>query len=173
MKVEDILTQFKVLLVNKKSLSYIICAILSYFTYGMATERVVPMAFGADAQGANISDLVLTGGSGIGAIIAFIAAQFLGIKPELIQAVINFEKDRNNGEYQRRLGSAIISYMVVILKKYPDGVGGYLLYLINTIAQAVKESDPEIAKTLNVAANSIANVQFNGKDTDVKSNFIK
>ncbi len=161
---DDIIMNIRKYGFTKKTFAYVLCAVFSYYAYNTATECVIPQAYGDNATGADVTDVATTGVSILLAIISAVASQFLGVKPELIQAVLNFEKDRNNQEYQRRLGAAIISYIISVLKNHPDGVGGYLLYLINTIVNAVKDTDPEIAKTLSAAASEIAVTQFKSED---------
>lgn len=134
------------------------CLMLAYTT---VTNRVMPMAYGAngiEAVGADPKDLATTAISVLFAIISFVASNFLGVKPELIQAVVAFEKDKTSPETQRRLGAAILGYIIGVLENHPDGSSGFALALLSALSNKI--DDPEIKNALSAAAKDIATNQF-------------
>jgi hypothetical protein len=133
----------------------IACAL---FAYNMITSRVVPMAYGANAVGANPTDLMETALAIGTALISGLASHFLGISPEIIQAVVAYEKDKTNSDVQRRLGAAILGYIINILKQHPDGTGGFVLMLLYALVNAV--DDPGTKEVLKAAASNLADKQF-------------
>lgn len=143
---------------TKRAVVLSIAVAATLFAYSMVTNRVMPMAYGAEAVGADPTDLTATVVSIITAVVGFIAQSYFKVSPEVIQAVIAFEKDISNPTSQRRLGAAILGYLIDVLKAHPDGAGGFMINLINTIVASI--DDPAIQGILKKAAVDIAQQQF-------------
>ena len=158
---ESILNFIKKTVLSKRGLAISLALICILVAYSTITSRVMPMAYGSDgveAVGADPKDLAITVTSVLMAVISFVASNFLGVKPELMQAIIAFEKDRTNTENQRRVGAAILGYLINTLENHPDGSGGFVLSLLTMLTSKI--TDPSIKSALSVAATTIANNQF-------------
>ena len=158
---ESILNFIKKTVLSKRGLAISLALICILVAYSTITSRVMPMAYGSDgveAVGADPKDLAITITSVLMAIASFVASNFLGVKPELLQAVVAFEKDKTNPENQRRLGAAILGYLIGVLENHPDGSGGFVLSLLTMLTNKI--TDPSIKSALSVAATTIANNQF-------------
>lgn len=142
-------------LLSKKGIAVSVCIGAALFAYSMITNRVIPMAY--SSEGAQPLDLATTGLSIITAVISFIASNYLGVKPEVIQAVIAFEKDKTNPENQGRLCAAILGYIIGMLKSNQN-VGGFVLNLLSSLITAI--DDPNIKLALSNAAKDVAIKQF-------------
>ncbi len=147
-------------LMTKRGVVTTIGLFLAYVSYGFYSQRVLPMTSGDDPPGAAVTDVATTGATLLISIITIVAGQFLGVKPELIQAVLAFEKDKANKENIRRLSAAVIGYIVNLASKHPDGAGSYLLSFINIAIQELKESEPKIASALSRAAKDITEITY-------------
>lgn len=148
----------KTYLLSKRGIAISIAAVSVFFVYNMLTQRVLPMSYGENAVGANPMDLMATFGAGLTALISFIASSYLGVKPEVIQAVIAFEKDKTNADNQRRLGAAILGYIISFLGTDPAGANSFVMSLLNTLINKLEDSPTK--DTLKIAASSMAVEQF-------------
>lgn len=145
---------------TKKVIAISIAAACCIFAYSVTTSRIVPMAYGSGsdpAPGADLNDVVATALSILMALVSFVASHYLGVKPEIIQAVVAFEKDKSNQDNLRRLGAAITGYTIGVLEDHPEGSTGFVLTLLTTISSKVS---PEVANILNTAARDVAAEQF-------------
>jgi len=143
-----------------KGVSIIICIASIYFSYNLLTARVVPMSYGADAVGANSIDLFGLGLSSVTAIVSFLVSRFTGVSvnPEVIQAVINFEKNSNDSDAQRRVAAALLGYLVAVIEKHPSGSGSFVLQLLTTLVGAIRNT--EVRNILSEAATKVATNEF-------------
>lgn len=151
---------------TKKFLAVAVALGCVLFAYNVTANRIVPMSCSSDgssAPGADINDLAATGLSVLTALISFVASQYMGVKPEIIQAVVAYGKDTTNEDNQRRLGAALLGYVVDIVKKHPEGQGGYVLNIITTLSKNIE--DPKIGDILNTAGKALAAVQYKTVDS--------
>jgi len=143
-----------------KGIAVIVCLASLYFAYTLLTARVVPMSYGAGAVGANPTDLIGLGLSAVTAVVSFLVSRFTGVavKPEVIQAVVNFEKNPKDADAQRRVGAALLGYLIAVLEKNPSGSGSFVLQLLTTLVGSV--DNVEVKNILNEAATKVATNQF-------------
>lgn len=158
---KSIWTFIKKTVLSKRGIAICIALACAMFAYNVLTHRVIPMAYGANGAepvGADPADLMATLVSVGTAVITFVASNYLGVKPEIIQAVIAFEKDKTNVDNQRRLGAAVLGYIVGIAKQHPDSSGGFVMMLLNTLIKNIEE--PQTKEVLKIAATAMAANQF-------------
>jgi hypothetical protein len=147
-----------------RTLAVVIAMCFAGYAYSTVTNRIVPMAYGSEAVGADPADVATTAVSLVISVITFVASNYLGVKPELVSALVAFEKDRTNVQLQRRLAAAVIGYLADILKLSPDGNAGYLLSILNTLIsetkdQAAKEALVAAARTIAVSEYKVVGVK--------------
>lgn len=148
---------------STKGIAIVVCLCALYFGYNLLENRVIPMSYGtngSEAVGAQTQDLVGLGLSALTAIVSFLVSRFTGVQvqPEVIAAVLAFEKDPKNEETQRRLGAAILGYMMAVLKQHPEGSGAFVLQLLTMLVNTVP--DPSLKNVLSAAATQVATNQF-------------
>ena len=143
---------------SKRGIAICIAVACVLFAYNVVTARVIPMAYGSDGVGAQPTDLMAAALSIGTAIVSFIASNYLGVKPEVIQAVVAFEKDKSNKDNQRRLGAAVLGYLIGILSSHPDGASGFVMTLLQTVINNIEDKDTQ--DILKTAATSLAVNQF-------------
>jgi len=148
---------------SAKGISIVVCLGALYFGYTLLENRVIPMSYGsgdAPAVGPSTQDLVGLGLSALTAIVSFIVSRFTGVQvqPEVIAAVVAFEKAPTDQDAQRRLGSAILGYTMEVLKKHPEGSGAFVLQMLTALVSSV--SDPELKNILSATATQVATNQF-------------
>ncbi len=150
-----------------KGVAVIVCMVSLYFTYTLLTARVMPMSYGSNAVGANPMDLMGLALSGVTTVVSFLVSRFTGVtvKPEVIQAVINFERNPTDADAQRRAGAALLGYLVVVLQKNPTGANSFVLQLLTTLVGNI--NDVEVKNIINEAATKVATNQFKPVDPTV------
>ena len=143
-----------------KGISIIVCVASVFFAYNLIHNRVVPMSYGADATGPATSDLVGLGLSALTAIVSFVVSRFTGVqvKPEVIQAVVAFERDPKNVEAQRRVSAAVFGYVTEVLKQNPSSSGSFVLQLLTVLVGAV--DDPALRNILAATAKNVSDNEF-------------
>ena len=143
---------------SAKGIAIIVCIGSLLFAYNLIQNRVVPMSYGADANGPATSDLIGLALSGLTAVVSFVVSRYTGVKvsPEVIQAVVAFERDPKNVEAQRRVSAAVFGYVTEVLKQNPSSSGSFVLQLLTTLVGAI--DDPILR---NILANTAKNVSDN------------
>lgn len=139
----------------------------NFFASSGKSYMVPNLSGGADIDiQSMITDKVMTYGPMVLAALFGLVGKFLKIKPEYVQAALDFANNKDVEEVERRFVSSVVGMMTPLLGKYPE-----LLLTVLKGASPFFQDHPKVLEAINILGAALVDAIFKkpSETTDAKT----